>query len=68
MNMKKIHYQKKKILYIGTFLMICHALIEDTLLFVIFGANFLIIVTLRVIFAFIFAAVCPKLLYSKVQD
>ena len=59
---------KKEILYIGTFLMICHAIIEDTLLFVIFGANFWIIVTLRVIFAFIFAAVCLKLLSSKVQD
>ncbi len=59
---------KKEILYIGTFLMICHAIIEDTLLFVIFGANIWIIVTLRVLFAFIFATICVKLLSTKVQD
>jgi hypothetical protein len=59
---------KKEILYIGTFLMICHAIIEDTLLFAIFGANIWIIITLRVIFAFIFAAFCVKLLSNKVQD
>ena len=59
---------KKEILYIGTFLMICHAIIEDTLLFVIFGANFWIVVTLRIIFAFIFAAICVKLLSNKEQD
>jgi len=52
---------RKEILYIGTFLMICHAIIEDTLLFVIFGANIWIIVTLRVLFAFLFAAICVKL-------
>jgi hypothetical protein len=59
---------KKEILYIGTFLMICHAIIEDTLLFVIFGANIWVIITLRVLFAFIFAVICVKLLSSKVQD
>jgi hypothetical protein len=59
---------KKEILYIGTFLMICHAIIEDTLLFVIFGANIWVIVILRVLFAFIFAAICVKLFFSKVQD
>ena len=45
---------KKDVFFIGTFLMICHAIIEDTLLFVIFGANFWVIVTLRIVFAFIF--------------
>lgn len=42
---------KREIFFIGTYLMICHAIIEDTLLFVIFGANPWVIVTLRVIFA-----------------
>ena len=56
---------KKEILYIGTFLMICHAIIEDTLLFVIFGANIWVIITLRVIFAFIFASLCIKFFSSK---
>ena len=65
---EKNRLSKNEILYIGTFLMICHAIIEDTLLFVIFGANIWIIITLRVLFAFIFAAICVKLLSSKVQD
>jgi len=42
---------KREVFFIGTYLMICHAIIEDTLLFVIFGANPWVIVTLRVIFA-----------------
>lgn len=57
---------KNEILYIGTFLMICHAIIEDTLLFVIFGANIWVIISLRVIFAFIFAYYCTKLLKNHV--
>jgi len=57
---------KSEILYIGTFLMICHAIVEDTLLFVIFGANIWIIISLRVIFAFIFAYYCTKLLKNHV--
>lgn len=46
---------KKEILFIGTYLMICHAIIEDTLLFVIFGANPWIIVSFRLLFATLFA-------------
>jgi len=56
---------KHEIMYIGTFLMICHAIIEDTLLFVIFGANIWIIVIMRVVFAFIFAHLCIKFLKRK---
>lgn len=47
---------KKEVWFVGTFLMICHAIIEDTLLFVIFGANLWVIVLLRLFFAFVFAA------------
>jgi len=43
--------QKREVLFIGTYLMICHAIIEDTLLFVIFGANPWLIVGLRLLFA-----------------
>jgi len=43
--------KKEEILFIGTYLMICHAMIEDTLLFVIFGANPWIIIGLRLTFA-----------------
>ncbi len=42
---------KYEIFYIGTFLMICHAIIEDTLLFVIFGADFSMVVAIRVVSA-----------------
>jgi len=53
---------KEEILYVGTFLMICHAIIEDTLLFVIFGANLWIIITLRILFAFILSTILIKFL------
>jgi len=39
------------IFYIGTFLMICHAIIEDTLLFVIFGADLTMVIAVRTIAA-----------------
>lgn len=42
---------KNDIFYIGTFLMICHAIIEDTLLFVIFGADFTLVIVIRTIAA-----------------
>lgn len=59
---------KKEILYIGTFLMICHAIIEDTLLFVIFGANPWIIAGLRIFFAFVFASVMVRALSKTIQE
>ena len=37
----------REIFIIGTFLLICHAVIEDTLLFVMFGADALVTVTVR---------------------
>jgi len=55
---------KNEILFIGTFLMICHAIIEDTLLFAIFGANIWIIVSMRLIFAIIISYLIIKV-YSK---
>lgn len=50
----------KDIWFVGTFLMICHAIIEDTLLFVIFGANPWVIVGLRVFFAAVFAIIIAR--------
>ena len=38
---------REDIFFIGTFLMICHSLVEDVLLFVLFGANYWIIIGLR---------------------
>lgn len=51
---------KEDIFYIGTFLMICHAIIEDTLLFVIFGADFTMVVAIRTIAAIIISYVLLK--------
>ncbi|AXH10843.1 nucleoside recognition protein [Malaciobacter halophilus] len=50
---KGTNLSKKDIFFIGTFLMICHAIIEDTLLFVIFGADFTIVIAIRTIAAII---------------
>ncbi len=44
---------KNDIFYIGTFLMICHAIIEDTLLWVIFGADFTMVILIRTVAALI---------------
>jgi len=44
---------KKDLLFISVFLMICHAIIEDTLLFVLFGADFTIVILTRLIWAII---------------
>lgn len=52
------------IFYIGTFLMICHAVIEDTLLFVIFGADFTMAVVIRTISAIIISYIL-LLVYRK---
>lgn len=38
---------RENIFFIGTFLMICHSIIEDVLLFVLFGANYWIIIGVR---------------------
>lgn len=56
---------KREVFFIGTYLMICHAIIEDTLLFVIFGANPWVIVTLRVIFATLFAYLIAQYFNKK---
>ena len=50
---KKKILTKKDIFFIGTFLMICHAVIEDTLLFVVLGADFWLILMPRIIGAII---------------
>jgi len=46
---------------VGTFLMIAHSLIEDPLLFVIFGADFFWLVVIRVIVAVIFSYLIVKI-------
>ncbi len=58
---------KDDIFYIGTFLMICHAIIEDTLLFVIFGADFTMAIVIRTIAAVIFSYIL-LLVYKRRKD
>lgn len=48
------------IFFIGTFLMICHSIVEDVLLFVLFGANYLVIIGVRLAAALVLS---PILLY-----
>jgi uncharacterized protein (UPF0333 family) len=52
--------KKQDLFFIATFLMICHAVVEDTLLFVIFGADFTVVLMVRIVFAFIFAYALTK--------
>ncbi len=47
---------KGDIFYISTFLMVCHSVIEDVLLFVIFGANLWVIVSLRLLTALLLSS------------
>jgi len=58
---------RKEIFFIATFLMICHSIIEDSLLFVIFGANFWILVIIRLLWAIIIAYFLT-LIYRRVYE
>ena len=53
--------KKKDLFFIGTFLMICHSLLEDPLLFVLFGANYWIMVISRLIMASLTAFLLTRL-------
>jgi len=58
---------KPDLFYIGTFLMICHAVIEDTLLFVIFGADFTMVIVIRTIAAIIISYLFLKYYMYKYE-
>ncbi len=64
-EVKKGTLTKADILYIGTFLMLCHSIIEDILLFVIFGANGWIILAIRVSMALVFSSILVRLYQRK---
>lgn len=59
--------KKKDIFFIGTFLMICHAVIEDTLLFVIFGADFTMAIVIRTVAAILISYLL-LIIYKKNQN
>ncbi|WP_456396425.1 nucleoside recognition protein [Desulfurobacterium sp.] len=52
---------KKDIFFIGTFLMICHSVIEDSFLFVIFGASWIPMVAIRLLLAVLISATMARL-------
>ncbi|MFV0498724.1 MAG: nucleoside recognition domain-containing protein [Bacilli bacterium] len=56
---------KKDVILVSVFLCICHALIEDTLLFARVGANILIIVFVRVFVAITCTIVVNKIITTK---
>jgi len=58
--------QKKDIFFIGTFLMICHSLLEDPLLFVIFGANYWVIIVSRLVMACLVTFLLSR--YFRMQE
>jgi len=58
---------KYDLFYIATFLSICHAIIEDTLLFVIFGADFMMVVLIRTVWALMLAYILT-LMYKKATE
>lgn len=60
------HLKKDDLFFISTFLMICHAIIEDTLLFVLFGANFTVVITIRTFFAIVIAYLFT-MIYKKIN-
>jgi len=64
-EVKKGTLNKSDILYIGTFLMLCHSIIEDILLFVIFGANGWMILAIRVSMALVFSSILVRLYQRK---
>ncbi|MEA3315120.1 MAG: nucleoside recognition protein [Campylobacterota bacterium] len=63
-EVKSNNISKKDIFYIATFLSICHAIIEDTLLFVIFGADFTMVIAIRTIGAIVLAYILTSLFYQ----
>lgn len=58
---EKKNLSKKEILFIATFLMICHSIIEDTALFAIFGASIIILVTIRFLMVTIISLLITKI-------
>lgn len=51
---------REDIFFVGTFLMICHSIIEDVLLFVIFGANLLVVAGVRLAAAVILSCLLVR--------
>ncbi len=66
-EVKSGNISKEDLFYIGTFLMICHAIIEDTLLFVIFGADFTMVLAIRTIAAIVLSYLLLKMYQNRLK-
>lgn len=56
------YLNKRDLLLIGVFLSICHSVVEDTLIFAVFGANPVVLLTTRLILAIIITRAVAYLL------
>ena len=56
---------REDLFYVSNFLMICHAIIEDTMLFVIFGADFTVVIIIRLSFALFLSFILLKIYQYK---
>lgn len=56
---------KKNLILVIIFLVCCHAVIEDTLLFVAVGANGILLLTIRLVTAFIITYIISKKVMSQ---
>ncbi len=56
---------KRDMTLVGIFLAICHGMIEDTLIFVVIGAKWWLLVLIRVIFAIMAITIASRLLSSE---
>ena len=52
--------KREDLLFIGTFLMICHSILEDSLLFVLFGANYWVITLSRLLMAILVSSLISR--------
>ncbi len=58
---KEQNIDKKQVLLVSIFLAMCHAIIEDTGLFMMLGANFFWITIPRIFLAFLVTFICSKI-------
>ncbi|HOP85163.1 MAG TPA: hypothetical protein PLM71_01720 [Syntrophorhabdaceae bacterium] len=64
-SIRSSNMDKREAFLIMLFLSICHAIIEDTLIFVVIGANGIILVVTRFFLAFIFTYFAYRWLFFK---
>lgn len=62
---KENNLSKKDLYILMIFLIVCHAIIEDTLLFVVIGANLWLLLGIRLGTAIIISLIASKILYRE---